>query len=159
MKPIPRGSLAHSQRPWDTLGTLDPMWTILTDGPAKLGNGWDEAELVATVVDDISALIAGLAEHIISHERKNALDFGCGVGRLTQALADYFDNVTGVDIAPSMIARADALNKHCDRCHYVVNAETDLRIFPDSSFDLVYSTLVLQHLGLSGLMRPERVVV
>jgi SAM-dependent methyltransferase len=43
--------------------------------------------------------------------RRRALDFGCGAGRLTQPLADRFDHAVGVDIAPSMIARAKGLNR------------------------------------------------
>lgn len=39
-------------------------------------------------------------------ERGVALDFGCGVGRLTRALAAFFDRATGVDISSSMIEEA-----------------------------------------------------
>jgi len=35
-----------------------------------------------------------------------ALDFGCGLGRLTQPLAERFDEAVGVDIAASMIEGA-----------------------------------------------------
>ena len=55
-----------------------------------------------------------------------ALDFGCGVGRLTQALAEHFERVAGVDIAASMIARARQENRHGDRVRYVVNERSDL---------------------------------
>ena len=48
--------------------------------------------------------------------RSRALDFGCGVGRLTQALASYFETVVGVDIAPSMLKGARKYNKFADRC-------------------------------------------
>jgi ubiquinone/menaquinone biosynthesis C-methylase UbiE len=68
------------------------------------------------------------------------------VGRVTQALAEYFDEVTGVDIAPAMLERARRCNRRGDRCRYVLNAQTHLRAFPTACFDLVYSRITLQHL-------------
>ncbi len=79
-------------------------------------------------------------------KRQTALDFGCGVGRVTQALASHFDEVTGVDIAPAMLERAGRYNRHEDRCRYVLNTQNHLRVFDSASFDLVYSRITLQHL-------------
>jgi SAM-dependent methyltransferase len=78
--------------------------------------------------------------------RRHALDFGCGAGRLTQALASHFEHAVGVDVAPGMLETARGLNRKGDRCEFVLNDEPDLRRFPDDSFDMVYSVLVLQHL-------------
>jgi SAM-dependent methyltransferase len=78
---------------------------------------------------------------------RRALDFGCGPGRLTQALAAHFEQVDGVDISPSMIALADRLNQRPDRCHYHLNDTNDLRRFQDQTFDVVYSSITLQHVG------------
>jgi ubiquinone/menaquinone biosynthesis C-methylase UbiE len=107
---------------------------------------WDVEEFFETgrreieyLIRDIGALDAGFA-------RGRALDFGCGVGRLTQPLATYYDEVVGVDIAPSMIDKADELNQHGERCRYVLNGEDNLRVFPDRYFDLVYSNITLQHM-------------
>src|SRR5438270_252955 len=58
--------------------------------------------------------------------RDRCLDFGCGVGRLTQALCDYFDRCDGVDIAASMVEGARSFNQHGIRCHYHVNSTGDL---------------------------------
>ena len=75
-----------------------------------------------------------------------ALDFGCGVGRLTQPLTKYFDEVVGVDVSHEMVHLAQAHNGAPDRCRYVVNAAADLAMFPTGSFDLVLSYLTLQHM-------------
>ena len=73
-----------------------------------------------------------------------ALDFGCGVGRLTRALAAHFDRVTGVDISPAMIEHA---REHpSPGLEYVVNEAADLRRFADAQFDFVYSSITLQHM-------------
>jgi 2-polyprenyl-3-methyl-5-hydroxy-6-metoxy-1,4-benzoquinol methylase len=78
--------------------------------------------------------------------RNRALDFGCAVGRLTQALADHFAHVVGVDIAQAMVDQARAYNRHGARVDYVLNTAPDLRVFGDASFDFVYCNKVLQHI-------------
>jgi ubiquinone/menaquinone biosynthesis C-methylase UbiE len=78
--------------------------------------------------------------------RTSALDFGCGVGRVTQALADQFEKVYGVDVSPAMLEHARKFNRKGKRCEYVWNPEPNLRRFPDRSFDLVYSRITLQHI-------------
>jgi ubiquinone/menaquinone biosynthesis C-methylase UbiE len=78
--------------------------------------------------------------------RGRALDFGCGVGRLTQALGDHYEEVEGIDIAPSMVSLAARHNRHGERCRYRVNAASDLTVFASGTFDLVYSNIVLQHM-------------
>jgi ubiquinone/menaquinone biosynthesis C-methylase UbiE len=134
------------QHTWDHLGKVDPMWAILTGDPGKLGHGWDKDEFFATGRAEIDALMSELREENITLQTQAALDFGCGLGRLTQALAPHFDAVTGIDIAPSMIDGARAFNQFGERCRYIVNDKPDLRIFADGAFDFVYSTQVLQHM-------------
>ena len=82
----------------------------------------------------------------VGFARRRALDFGCGIGRLTQALAAHFSEIHGVDIAPSMIRAAQRFNCYGERCHYDLNPEGDLRLFPDDYFDFIYSNIVLQHM-------------
>lgn len=78
--------------------------------------------------------------------KARALDFGCGVGRLSQPLADNFDEVYGIDISPSMIELARKYNRHGERCRYVLNSSTDLSAFPDRHFNFIYSSITLQHM-------------
>jgi SAM-dependent methyltransferase len=139
------------QRNWDALGRSDPLWAIRFD-PSKKGNRWDVEEFFRTGEREVAALLAcleRLGERLgapVPRQRARALDFGCGVGRLTQALADHFEQVDGVDIAPSMVELAERYNRHGPRCRYHLNERDDLERFAGGSFDLVYSTLVLQHI-------------
>jgi SAM-dependent methyltransferase len=130
---------------WEELAQTDAFYAILSD-PEKKGNKWDLAEFLTTGENEINALIHHLAEHEIPFETDVALDFGCGVGRLTQALSRKFNKVYGVDVAPSMILRAQGLNKFTDRCEYVLNGRPDLSLFPDGKFSFILSSIVLQHL-------------
>ena len=72
--------------------------------------------------------------------------YAAGVGRLTQALADHFEEVHGVDIAPSMVRHAERFNRHGARCHYHLNATSDLGLFEPDRFDFVYNNVTLQHM-------------
>ena len=82
----------------------------------------------------------------VSLRHRRALDFGCGVGRVSQALARHFRSVDGVDIAPSMVAAADRFNRRPRRCRYHVLGPDGLSAFDRGGYDLVYSVHVLQHM-------------
>ena len=137
--------LDNLQRHWNQLGSRDPMWAILTN-PDKLNGRWDRADFFATGRDLVTEVLQQVAALNVSLDRGRALDFGCGIGRLTQALAQHFETTVGVDIAPSLIRQAIEHNLVPQRCHYVLNNRDDLSVFGDREFDFVFSTIVLQHM-------------
>jgi SAM-dependent methyltransferase len=128
---------------WDSLAERDALWAILTDG-SKAGGKWDVAEFMATGDAEIETVMDHLARiDCIPNTNGAALDFGCGVGRLTQPLARRFCSCVGVDISQQMIQRAESLNRY-EQCRYVTNSDTRLP-FADASFLFIYSNIVLQH--------------
>lgn len=129
---------------WEQWATDDPLFAILSD-PKKRGGKWDIGEFMAHTPELDSALELA-SKHRLLHGRSKALDLGCGVGRITQALADHYDEVVGVDISEAMIAQAAKLNRHGDRCEYFSG---DLSRFADSTFDLAFSVYVIQHIPRS----------
>jgi ubiquinone/menaquinone biosynthesis C-methylase UbiE len=133
------------QRNWNQFGEIDPLWSILTR-PDKKGNKWKVGEFFKTGVEEVDALMRHVQSLGLNIPRGKALDFGCGVGRLTQALANYFAEVDGVDIAPSMIDLASTFNGHGDRCRYHLNETNSLKLFADNGFDFIYSNITLQHM-------------
>jgi ubiquinone/menaquinone biosynthesis C-methylase UbiE len=76
-----------------------------------------------------------------------ALDFGAGVGRLSQALATHFREVDGVDISAPMIEQARKFNRFGERVRYHLGTAQRLP-FDDATFDFVFSKIVLQHVGI-----------
>ncbi len=130
---------------WETFGRDDPLWAVLTDA-SRRGGRWDLDEFLATGEQEIAAALDELERLGVAPVRGRALDFGCGVGRLTQALAERFERCDGVDIAASMIAEARRINRHGERVQYHVNDAPDLGMFPSDSFDFVLSFIVLQHM-------------
>ena len=99
-----------------------------------------------TGVQEIEAVLAYVEGLGVEIQFGTALDFGCGVGRLSQALARRFELVEGVDISPAMIELAEQYNQHAERCRYHLNEKNNLSLFPDSTFDFIYSNITLQHM-------------
>jgi SAM-dependent methyltransferase len=163
-----RRRLAGLRRDWTRLGEADPLWAVCVDR-AKQGGRWDIGEFLASGRAEIADVMADLDRLGLCARRADALDFGCGVGRLTAALTSHFGSVTGVDLAPSMLGHARELHAADPRCRFVQNDRLDLQAFPSESFDLVYSSLVLQHMptALAGgylaefvrVLRPGGAVV
>jgi SAM-dependent methyltransferase len=138
-------SLARHKRDWEELAADDPLWAVLTD-PSRRAGGWAVDEFLRTGEEEVEQLLIRARELGLPAAFGRALDFGCGAGRLTRALAARFLVCVGVDISEAMVAEARRINADCGGCTFVVNDSADLRRFPDTSFDLVYSSLVLQHL-------------
>ena len=134
------------RRHWDRLAQQDPLWAVLTD-PGKRDGGWDVDQFFRAGTEELSAVLQRAARLGIAVSRRRALDFGCGVGRVTQAMAGSFERCDGVDISASMLQLARRHNRDPARCSYHLNVADDLRLFPDAAFTFVFSTLVLQHIA------------
>lgn len=138
-------SLRRIQKDWDSFGKSDPLWAVIT-APGATGNRWDLDEFWRTGRSEMGEVwneIQRLGRRVA---QGSALDFGCGVGRLSRVMAGYFNEVVGVDIAPSMIELANEMSAMDGRCHYVLNQSDDLAQFDDASFDFVYTNITLQHI-------------
>ncbi len=133
------------QRNWEKMGATDPLWAVAT-APQYKGGKWDEDAFFATGRAGVDEVLKWSRDHGLGVATQRALDFGCGVGRLTQALGEHFQEVVGLDIAPSMIEHADRYNRLGSRCTYVLNERADLTIFPDNHFDFVLSEITLMHM-------------
>jgi ubiquinone/menaquinone biosynthesis C-methylase UbiE len=132
------------QKTYEVYGKEGPLYAVLSRKDAK-DNKWDADEFFATGRDEIANAMRHLASLGVEVNKGRAMDFGCGVGRLTQALCEEFSEAVGVDISYSMIENAEKYNKFGDRCEYRVNTTDDLAQLDDDSFDFVYSNISLQH--------------
>lgn len=130
---------------WDSLGKEDPFWAVLSSSD-KRGNKWESSEFFATGIHEINSVMEYLDSFDFQINKNSALDFGCGVGRLTQALANHFSLVVGVDIAKSFIELARQHNTKIETCKFLLNEHNDLALFSDNEFDFIYSNIVLQHM-------------
>ena len=91
------------------------------------------------------ALKAFIEEYIPKNRRGRALDIGCGNGRFTEVMADYFDSVDGIDIAGSIIEKNTLKNQYKNILYY----NNDLEQFAQESsftYDFIYVGGVLMYI-------------
>jgi len=141
--PERENAVRRHQRDWEELAEVDPLWAVLSD-PARRGGRWQLDEFLATGEADAERVLRVASGLGRPARRGRALDFGCGVGRVTRALAAHFEEAVGVDLSARMVEQARLLHADVPNCRF----ET-LSPLEESAFDLVYSRIVLQHLPRS----------
>ncbi len=142
---IKDAQLAKLRRVWGALGQDDPLWAVLSQSD-KRGGRWQADEFLATGQIEIDSQLAALAISGLPLQRDIALDFGCGAGRLSRALASHFNRVIGVDVSATMVAAARALNADIANIEFIENAASELSGIDDESVDFVFSHITLQHI-------------
>src|SRR4051812_12164724 len=93
---------------WNFNAKADAFFAVLSD-PNRAEGKWRIEEFFATGEGVIGKIFLRLEKLGVAITKGKALDFGCGLGRLTQALARKFEHVTGVDVSEEMIRRATEL--------------------------------------------------
>lgn len=139
-------SAGHDSSLWDAHAHADPLWAVLSL-PEKKGRRWRLQDFMQNGEREIALLMRQLAQLRIPAPRGPVLDFGCGVGRLSQALGRRFEDVTGADISTGMIALARQLNRYPDRVRYHCTADAGIDALPARAFGFIYSNIVLQHVA------------
>lgn len=137
--------LEPHKRNWEELADVDPLWAILSNASLQHGR-WDINDFFLTGEREITTMMETVKRLHLHVNPDSVLDFGCGVGRLTRAFAGRFQTCYGVDISERMIENAQRLNHEFPNCHFCLNTVDNLRIFPNDSFDMIYTNLVLQHI-------------
>ncbi len=123
---------------WRELGASQPYWGVLTHPDYRTEN-LTPANLEAFYAsggDYVTDIVRRLKVATGKPPGGRALDFGCGAGRLTEAMAAHAKTVTGFDISPGMLAQA---RKRQGRATYV-------DALPDGPFDWINSFIVFQHI-------------
>lgn len=132
---------------WEGLAQRDALWSILTDDQKK-GGKWSSDSFFDSGKREVEAILEWIQLEGISIDKKStALDFGCGAGRLSRALLNHFQKVTGVDASPTMVQIGNKANTdYSNQLQFVVNQSSDLSQFKSGSFSMVFTTIVLQHI-------------
>jgi SAM-dependent methyltransferase len=134
--------LLRIKQDWEDLAYMDG---VSFAKPHRTGRPWSLDEFFADGRKNLADDLQLLANAKIVVDQGAALDFGCGPGRVTQALATMFSPCYGVDLSAEMVNLAEEHNAHGERCRYLVNSREDLQIFENGAFAFAYSNNVLQH--------------
>jgi len=77
----------------------------------------------------------------------SVLEIGCGAGRITRALAQFFGEIYAVDISGEMVKRARCALKAFPNAHVLKNNGKDLSVVPRRPIDFAFSYIVFQHIA------------
>lgn len=154
------GAPYDTDEDWRDIAAKQPFFGVLTHDRFRTENLSDAAreEFYGSGRSDVAAIIQRIEAMAGIFRPERALDFGCGVGRLTLAMAEYAGNVTGVDIAPAMIelARQRQREQGVENVRFVTEGFNE-------PVDWVNSFIVLQHILpargykiIAGLLRQLR---
>ena len=131
---------------WEKLAKENSRYYIAT----CKGKGITEAEFRKTGEDDYTRLLTinGKREQV----EGTFLEVGCGIGRMTEFIAEDWERVVAIDISGEMIKQGKERLKDIDNIEWY---ETDGETVPlkDNSVDFAFSYLVFQHIKTKGMIK------
>ncbi len=132
-------ALRDTDADWRELGRSQPYWGVLSNEAFLREN------LTAETIEAFYACGRPYIDEIVgrldmatgSKPSGRGLDFGCGVGRLTEAMAEHVDEVVGLDISAGML---EVARRRGGKATY-------LQALPEAmTFDWINSFIVFQHI-------------
>src|SRR4249920_31522 len=114
--------LSRHRRDWEDLAVLDPLWAV-SGKRATSDSPWTVSDFLATGEVEIEAVLGQAARLERPRRQQRALDFGCGLGRVTQAgqrrltssiPASFFSTCRPAASPPTTSASSFALQERMD---------------------------------------------
>jgi len=155
------------QKYWSSMGKSNPWWAVLTNPKYKADktggiSARNKLAFYQDGIDDANGAKKNFEKHdpqfkFDELDQKTALDFGCGLGRMGNALAHWgFKEVTCVDQSTEMLSQArtsitelagqGAVIKDPNRIKFVQSAPDLNCVVKKESVDFVHSIITLQHM-------------
>jgi 2-polyprenyl-3-methyl-5-hydroxy-6-metoxy-1,4-benzoquinol methylase len=143
--------MTNTDQEWEQWGRQDPYFAVITHPKFRSAALDDSArnEFFSSGRSHVDYVLAVAARQVrADFPRRRALDFGCGVGRVTLAMAAHFNEVVGVDVSPSMLEEAarNAYRAGIGNITWVLSDDTLSRV--EGQFDLVHTAITLQHIEI-----------
>lgn len=132
----------NTDKAWKRYGEVDPYFGVITRDDYHSWSLTDQKreEFFQSGEAHVESIMKTLREINPKFSPASAIDFGCGVGRLTLPLARVSASVLGVDVAPGMLSEAQKNAAERGAANVTFAHEVSGR------FDLVHSYIVLQHI-------------
>jgi 2-polyprenyl-3-methyl-5-hydroxy-6-metoxy-1,4-benzoquinol methylase len=142
--------LSHIENIWSNYGSGEAYWSVLTDKKylnknrnQKHLNMFYETGKSNVLIIENTLRRCGVWEEL---NKKDCLEYGCGIGRVTIHLANLFRNITALDISKGHLDLArQKINKLNIKNVNLRKIETfdDLKQLP--KYDFIFTVIVLQH--------------
>jgi SAM-dependent methyltransferase len=133
------------ERDWQRYGLEDPYFGVYSDPRFKGELAPDvREEFFASGRKEVDGVLARVSDVYPDWKPQRALDYGCGVGRLTLALATRCEWVSGVDTSQGMLAeaRTNANVFGVDNVDWIVADH----LGTVNDYDFAFSRIVFQHI-------------
>lgn len=131
----------RSERFWDEKARENALYFVDNeldyDNPDADGFWRRGEDVVDVMLDSVGLSI---------EPRDEVVDIGCGVGRLTRALAGRAGHVYGIDVSSEMLELARQHNPELENVEWLHGDGSSLAPLPDASVDGCFSHVVFQHI-------------
>jgi 2-polyprenyl-3-methyl-5-hydroxy-6-metoxy-1,4-benzoquinol methylase len=142
--------MGNTDKAWQNVGKIDPYFGVLSQPRFRSAadEGETRCEFFSSGDEHVEGLFATIRENLEPEfAPSRALDFGCGVGRVTIPLARRIAQVVAIDVSDSMLSEA---NKNCEEAGVrnvtLLKSDDGLgRLSGD--FDFLHSFIVFQHIS------------
>ena len=151
--------LNNTDKQWESWGKKDPYRGVLTQEKFRKENINSKTlnEFFESGGQHIEYIFRDVRKHLDENFiPKRALDFGCGVGRLVIPLSQLCEEVIGIDISDSMLAKAkEECEKRGIKNFQLLKSDDDLSLL-NGKFDFIHSCIVFQHIPFK---RGEKILI
>ena len=121
-----------------------------------------EASVAAYSLNDPAILLAA-TEEILAWLRSealivpttDALDLGCGIGRVAASLAPHCRSVLALDVSPGMVEEAHRRHGAIPNLRFATTPGTGLGAHPAAAFDLLLAVDSFPYLVQAGVAEPH----
>jgi ubiquinone/menaquinone biosynthesis C-methylase UbiE len=136
--------LLKMQREWDARAKENARFYVNTAQEKWKDEDFFESGR-ATVREEILTDMTNICQGM-DPKAMTVLEIGCGVGRVTRALAEVFGTVHAVDVSGEMVRQAREGNRDVPNAHFYRNNGTDLTVLGNIQVDFCFSSIVFQHI-------------
>ena len=136
--------LSKMQREWDERARENARYYVNTERTDWKDDDFFESGR-RTVQEEILTDMTNICQGK-DPKQMTVLEIGCGVGRVTRALAEVFGAVHGVDVSGEMIRRATEALADVPNVRFHKNNGADLAAVGDIFVDFAFSSIVFQHI-------------
>jgi SAM-dependent methyltransferase len=132
---------AESERYWDERARENALFYV--DNEADYDN--PDVDAFWRRGDEVLDRLVAMTGHRVGPDDE-VLDIGCGIGRMTRALAVRVRHVHALDVSSEMLRLARERNADLANVTWHHGDGTTLRVLGDASVDGCFSHVVFQHL-------------
>jgi SAM-dependent methyltransferase len=139
--------LLRTAEVWNRFGNADPHWSVLSSDQFRSSNFERHAdEFWSSGATEAALLYSILERHNVDASvLSTAVEYGCGVGRVTAHLATRLQHLIAIDISDTHLKLAAETIRRAGRSNVELRRASLPNVGMSEPFDLWFTRLVLQH--------------